>query len=142
MVDSYTAAIFDFATLRRDLRFREQYPEVQKALVCVESDLVADVLYGAAAHYCPDGNAMLFCYYSAEQTGARQEQTRAVQGTRRERFGSIGILPQSDYLNMPESARETFGQFTIGQLMERAYGQNIDWDGLPHFELPRPDRGA
>lgn len=62
MVDAHTLATFAYATLRRDPQFNIRLPWVRNTVVCVESDLVDDVLTGQVQHYFPRG-ATVAVYY-------------------------------------------------------------------------------
>lgn len=66
MVDPHTAATFAFAQLQRDPAFRKRFSWLRNTIVCVESDLLAEVINDRMSHYFPDGGSIA-CYYPAEQ---------------------------------------------------------------------------
>lgn len=66
MVDAHTLATYAFAQMRRDPEFNNRLPWVRNTVVCVESDLVDDVLVGQVQHYFPQG-ATIACYYPDEK---------------------------------------------------------------------------
>lgn len=62
MVDAHTIATYAFAQLRRDPTFNERLPWVRNTIVCVDSDLVDDVLFGQVREHFPRG-ASIACYF-------------------------------------------------------------------------------
>lgn len=117
MVDPHTVATFAFAQLRRDPEFTVRYPWVHNTIVCVESDLAADVL-SMAAHYFPDpdGRGTLACYYPAEH--------------RMMFVVADGPKPASERPAGAAVADDRFGALTIGMLIDAIYAGNHDWDAM------------
>lgn len=67
MVDPHTIATFAFAQMRRDPDFASRFPWVRNTVVCVESDLVDDVLVGQMTHYFRETGGTLVCYFPHDQ---------------------------------------------------------------------------
>lgn len=118
MVDAHTIATFAFAQLRRDPSFGPKFPWVRNTVVCVESDLVTEVIEGMSAHYFPDGGT-LACYYPSEQ----RFMFINVDGPH-----PAGARPRGD-----DVAHNRYGTFTVGMVVEAVYAGNQNWDDLPRF---------
>lgn len=124
MVDPHTVATFAFAMLARDPELRRRRWWLPNTLVCVESDLIADVLYGSAEHYFPEGDTTLAVYYPDQQ-----------------QFMFVNIVPKEmnkNTLTLEESRRQA-GKLTMHRIIERVYAGKVDRGDLPFVELPRPD---
>jgi len=125
MVDPHTIATFAFAQLRRDPSFGPRFPWIRNTVVCVESDLVTEVIEGMSAHYFPDG-ATVACYYPSDQ-----------------RFMFIkvdGPHPTGTAPPGPNVAHNRYGAFTVGMMVDAIYAGNQDWDHLPRFSERLSDR--
>lgn len=119
MVDPHTIATFAFAQMIRDPEFRSRFPWLRNTIVCVESDLAADVLSDRAAHHFPDGGT-LACYYPADQ-----------------RFMFIHARPglAEELSNESIVARDVRRTLTVGMLVDSIYHhRNGDYSDLPRYE--------
>jgi len=118
MADPHTIATFAFAQMRRDPEFRGQFPWLRNTIVCVESDLTADVLSDRTTHHFPDGGT-LACYYPDDQ-----------------RFMFIHAKPGLVEELSSESvvANDAGRTLTIGMLVDSIYShRNGDYSDLPKF---------
>lgn len=120
MVDAHTIATFAFAQMRRDPEFGPRFPWVRNTVVCVESDLVDDVLIGQMVHYFPEGGTIA-CYYPRDQ-----------------RFMFVSVAaprrPEKDEQLDPAtiSAHDANRQLTVGMIVDAIYrNRGGDWGHLP-----------
>lgn len=67
MVDPHTIATFAFAQMRRDPAFGSRFSWVRNTVVCVESDLVDDVLTGQMVQYFKETGGTIACYFPHDQ---------------------------------------------------------------------------
>jgi hypothetical protein len=116
MVDAHTIATFAFAQLRRDPSFGPRFPWVRNTIVCVESDLASDVLSNMAAHHFPQG-CTIACYYPTEH----RFMFIRVDGPHK--AGTHKAEPRGG-----DVARDTYGEITIGMLVDSIYSSQKDWD--------------
>lgn len=122
MVDPHTIATFAFTQMRRDPEFRNQFPWLRNTIVCVESDLVANVLSERTVTHFPEG-ATVACYYPEDQ-----------------RFMFITASPGLTQQLSDESviARDDHRTLTIGMLVDSIFSdRNGDYSDLPQFQPGR-----
>ncbi|OBG78540.1 hypothetical protein A5701_15460 [Mycobacterium sp. E3305] len=118
----HTIATFAFAQMRRDPGFAVRFPWVRNTVVCVESDLAADVLDGQVAHYFPGVQATIACYYPRDH---------------RMMFIRVeGPYKADDKSRDPDAitADNSAGQLTIGMLVDSIYRhRGGNYSDLPVF---------
>ncbi|MCV7424392.1 hypothetical protein H7K45_27985 [Mycobacterium yunnanensis] len=123
MVDAHTIATFAFAQMRRDPGFGPRFPWVRNTVVCVESDLVDDVLVGQFAHYFPEGGTVA-CYYPQDQ------RFMFIQVGAPQSPGTARGAPHPDTLHAHDKQRK----LTMGMVIDSIYrDRDGDYAHLPRF---------
>jgi hypothetical protein len=128
MVDPHTVATFAFAQIRRDPNFGRRFSWVRNTVVCVESDLVDDVLNGQMAHYFGDQVATIACYYPDEKRFMFAQVGERV----RPKGGEPPRKPTPGVRQMKDSRENPV---TVGELLDTMYGRKRgDNSGLPVWD--------
>jgi hypothetical protein len=128
MVDPHTIATFAFAQVRRDPSFGSRFPWVRNTIVCVESDLVDDVLTGQMVHYFAETGGTVACYFPRDQ-----------------RFMFVFVAPPVIAKDGEPAPQPTPGvrevkdsrenPMTIGEVVNRIYEQRKgDYSYLPKWD--------
>lgn len=128
MVDAHTIATFAFAQMRRDPEFGARFPWVRNTIVCVDSDLVDDVLTGQMVHYFGETGGTIACYYPREQRFMFAYIDVPV-------IAKDGEPPPQPTPGVREVKDSQENPMTIGQLVNALYEQRKgDFSYLPTYD--------
>lgn len=131
MVDSHTIATFAFAQMHRDPAFGPRFPWVRNTIVCVESDLAEDVLFGQMVHYFTETGGTLACYFPRDQRFMFiYVDAPVLAGEGREK-----LPPPTPGVRHVQDSREN--PITIGELVHAIYKRRQgDFGYLPKWSAP------
>jgi len=127
MVDPHTIATFAFAQMRRDPAFGPRFPWVRNTIVCVESDLVDDVLTGQMVHYFGGTGGTVACYFPSDQRFMFVYVGAPV-------IASAGQEPPTPPPGVRHVRDSRENPITIGELVNTLYEQRKgDYSHLPNW---------
>jgi hypothetical protein len=125
VVDPHTIASFAFAQMRRDPAFGSRFPWVRNTVVCVESDLMDDVLTGQMVHYFRETGGTVACYFPRDQRFMFVYVGKPVVAEE----GQPPPQPTPGVRQMEDSREHPM---TVGEIVNAIYEQrNSDFSYLP-----------